>query len=122
MDAELAAAESDPPCKCGHPRLRHAMLRARCTLDGCTCVHYEPKQKWSLVGHAVNVEDELELARKEIRRLRAQLDVALDDQPLDVQELSRELEKLRDGLRAITSNPESTRAAVQAQAIRLLGL
>lgn len=118
---QLEEARDDAVCKCGHPRTKHVFLRGRCATN-CGCVTYEPKPQWSLASAALDAEDELELARKEITRLRIIIDGLMDDAPADEQKLREEIERLRDGLRRIAGDPASTRASVQAQVFRLLRL
>lgn len=117
---EVEQAKLDLVCKCGHPRDKHVFLRARCA-ENCGCVRYEPKAKATILGTALSLDEQLELANKEIGRLRMLNRVLLDEQAPDVEKIIRQNEKLREGIRVMVGDPTSTRADVQARLLGLMG-
>lgn len=109
-------------CKCGHPQQRHVMLRARCAVEDCNCVHFEMADKWEVLAKAVELDEQLELVRKELRRLRAWNRALLSgaDLPDELDTLVQKVELARETFMQIVSDPTSSRAAVQAAALRAL--
>jgi hypothetical protein len=121
LHRQVEEALDDLPCKCGHERVKHVNLRARCATD-CGCVRYEPKALKSILNRALSLDDQLELANRELRRLRALTAALLDEVPADVQAIVRDNERFRGALLDIVKDPTSTREAVQSIAIRTLRL
>lgn len=132
--AQGDGVEVETTCKCGHARTQHVFHRARCTVmvQGdtqqipCGCVQFELPADTGLFATALDLDEQLELTRKELKRTRALLRVVIAEDITDRDELlGRALknnERLRTGIQSIINGPTSSRAEVQAALLRLMDM
>jgi hypothetical protein len=115
------------PCRCGHLRERHVMLRARCTVEvddkPCGCVQYEAAMpQTGLFATAITLDERLEIAEAALRRTRAMLKSVLEEEGIEeeARKAMRDNVKMRETIEAIVNNPTSSRADVQGALLRFI--
>lgn len=130
--AQGDGVEVETTCKCGHARTTHVFGRARCTVMvpgdtqqiPCGCVQFELPEATNIFATALDLDDQLELARKELTRCRALLKVIIAEEITDrdgvLGRTLRENQRLRTGIQSIINGPTTTRAEVQAALLRIM--
>lgn len=130
--AQGDGVEVETACKCGHARTHHVFGRARCTVmvQGdtqqipCGCVQFELPHDTNLFATALDLDEQLELTRKELKRTRALLRVVIAEDITDRDELlARTLEnneRMRRTIQDIINGPTTSRAEVQAALLKLM--